>query len=85
MTMKHIEWYEVKHLFNTYQGILGSVKVAEVKKSLFSSGYRLKFFLTEDAIPFEETFNSLNECWQTSERLLEMWIINSCLPVEKHP
>lgn len=81
--MDRIEWYEAKYSKYTYEGMLGSVKVAEIKRNLFSASYRLKFFLTKDAIPFEEICDSLNQCWQISEALMQKWLEDSFLPIDK--
>lgn len=77
--MDRLEWYGVNYSRHTYEGMLGSVKVAEIKKNLFSPSYRLKFFLTKNAIPFEETYDSLNQCWHTSETLMQKWLEDSFL------
>lgn len=79
VNMNRLEWYEVNYSRHTYEGLLGSVKVAEIKRNLFSASYRLKFFLTKDAIPFEETYDSLNQCWQISETLMQKWLEDSFL------
>lgn len=77
-----ISWQQSNFFHHTYFGFLGTAKVAEIKKSLFSPSYRLKFFLTESATPFEDNFPTLNACWNKSEDLLGEWLISSCLPVK---